>query len=140
MTWLLRYLFALASSGLGSVMEQLNQMIPMEKMPHLMIIYGMGFVCIWLCLYYMYKHALSNSEELELNSIELYETRFSRTEKLQLAMVGGFSVLLSVISIILKFPLGAALAGWAYNLIWVMVIIRVRKRNKQLQLLLENHS
>ena len=88
----------------------------------------------------MYKQAMKKEEELELNEIELYETRFSMNEKRYLAMIGGLSVVLSVISIALNVPVGAALAGWVYNLIWIMVIIRVRRRKKQLQLILEDHS
>ena len=105
-----------------------------------MIIYGMGFICIWLCLYFMYKHVLKSRKELELSEIEVFETRFTMKEKGNLVMVGGISIALSVISLMLNFPVGAALAGWVYNLIWILVIIRVKKRKKQLQLILEDHS
>ncbi len=138
MTWLIRYFYALISGSIIEVSEELIQMIPMQKMPHLMIIYGLGFICIWWCLYLMYKHVLKHSEELKLTRIELYETRFSMNDKRYLALIGGLSVVLSLLSILLKIPVGAALAGWVYNLIWIMVIIRIRKRKKELKLILED--
>ncbi len=139
MTWLLKYMYAAITGNLFEEMPKLAEIIPMDKLPHLMIIYGLGFVCIWLCLYLMYRHVLKKRGMLQLNEIELYETRFSANEKLSLVLIGLLSVLLSLLSIGLKFPIGAALAGWVYNLIWILTIIRVRKRKKQLKLLLETH-
>lgn len=135
MTWLLKYMFAVITGNLNLVLDQLTAMIPMEKLPHLMIIYGLGFVLIWLCLYFMYRYALSKSKELDLVPVEIYETRFSMNEKLYLALIGVLSVLLSLFSILLNFPVGAAFAGWVYNLIWIIAIIRLKQRKRQLKVL-----
>ena len=140
MTWLLRYLYAVFTGSLSAELEQLAAMIPMDKLPHLMIIYGSGFVCIWLCLYFMYGHALRKNLQLELDHIELYETRYSRNEMLYLVLTGAFSVILAILSVLFNFPLGAALAGWAYHAIWIIHIIQARKRKKQLAQLLAYQS
>lgn len=122
MTWLLKYFSAIFTGTLGAEFEYLNQMIPMDKLPHLMAIYGLGFVCIWLDLYLMYRHTLKNREALDLNEIEIYETEYSLKEKRSLLLIGILSVSLAGLSIIFDYPLGAALAGWVYNLIWVIAI------------------
>ena len=44
MTWILKYLFAVATGTLSTQAGPLIEMIPMEKLPLLMIIYGLGFV------------------------------------------------------------------------------------------------
>jgi len=139
MTWLVKYLFAVITGNLTNVLDQLSAMIPMVKLPHLMIIYGLGFILIWLCLYLMYRYVLSKGELLNLNPVEVYETRFSMNEKLQLVLIGALSVVLSLLSILFNFPLGAAFAGWVYNLIWIIAIIRAKKRKKELKLLLNDH-
>ena len=84
----------------------------------------------------MYRHALGKAEQLGLNKIELYETRFSMNDKLYLALIGAFSVFLSLLSVIFNYPIGAALAGWAYHLIWIISIVRAKKRRNQLNILM----
>ena len=135
MTWLMQFFAALITGNLFQESDHLSQMIPMDKMPYLMVLYGVGFICIWWVLYLLYSHALSKAEYLGLNEIELYETKYSLMEKKTTLLIGVLSVGIALLGLAFEVPVAAAVAGWTYNLIWITTIINLRRRKKQLQLL-----
>ena len=131
----MQFFAALITGNLFQESEHLSQMIPMDKMPYLMVLYGLGFICIWWVLYLLYRHALSKAEYLGLNEIELYETKYSLMEKKTTLLIGVLSVSIALLGLAFNFPVAAAVAGWTYNLIWITTIINLKRRKKQLQLL-----
>jgi hypothetical protein len=70
--------------------------------------------------------------------VEAYETRYSINDKLYQGLVGVASVLLALASLIFQNALGSILAGVIYNMIWVITIFQVKKREKALAKLLQN--
>jgi uncharacterized membrane protein len=46
-----------------------------SQIPSLMLIYGAGFIAIYLLFYLMYRHAQKMANEIALTPAELYETR-----------------------------------------------------------------
>ena len=63
----------------------------------LMIIYGVGFASVFFVLALMYRHALKRSEELDLNSLEKFDTRTSIKTNLLMASIPTLSLLLAII-------------------------------------------
>jgi uncharacterized membrane protein len=46
-----------------------------SQIPSLMLIYGAGFIAIYLLFYLMYRHAQKMTNEIALTPVELYETK-----------------------------------------------------------------
>lgn len=72
----------------------------------LMRIYAAGFAAVFLLFVLMYAHAYRVRKELELNPVEVLETRFAMQENALLALVGVTSFLVAI-----KSP---GWAGWLY--------------------------
>jgi uncharacterized membrane protein len=66
-------------------------------MGNLMIIYGVGAMCVFLILAALYRYALKKSDELELNSIELFDTKASMQANFLMAAIPFLSVAVAVI-------------------------------------------
>jgi uncharacterized membrane protein len=93
----------------------------------LMKIYGIGFAGVFALFTLMHHHAVALAEKLELNAIELYQTRLSMQENFALMLFG-------LVSFALAFK-SAPMAGWVYMLIGVYFWIRgslAGKRKKKL--------
>lgn len=75
----------------------------------LMRIYAAGFASVFLLFVLMYVHAYKLRRELELDPVEVLETRFAIQENLVLAGIGVISFFMA-----LKNP---AWAGWTYFLL-----------------------
>ena len=132
MSWQVKYFSAVSSGNLGDKYQELNTMIPFTRLPELMVIYGVGFILIYIIIYLLYRQGYKRREELQLNEREILETQFSMRYYFATGSVGVISVFLALVSILLEFPLGAMFAGIAYNLIWVFIIINTRYEKKKL--------
>jgi len=76
--------------------EMFNDMIGMingEDWGLLLIIYGIGAAAVFIVLALMYRHALKKREELELNEIEVFDTRSRITANLLMASVPMISAI-----------------------------------------------
>ncbi|MFT4761806.1 MAG: hypothetical protein ACI9XO_000288 [Paraglaciecola sp.] len=51
MSWQVKYFSAIFSGELGQRYQELSAMIPFSKIPHLMIIYGTGFIFVFFHSY-----------------------------------------------------------------------------------------
>jgi uncharacterized membrane protein len=71
--------------------------IRMEQLPTLMSIYGLGFTAVFLIFALMYAHALRKREQLQLNALEVFDTRTGIIENLFACSVGVMAILLSQI-------------------------------------------
>lgn len=104
-------------------------------MPQLMIIYGAGISGIFLVLMFMYRYALSKTEELSLNGIEIFETKTSIYGNLVMASVPLLSIALTLI---IPHPVIAGIVGGVtYLLYWPVMSIFEKKTNKKRKQLLE---
>lgn len=90
----------------------------------LMRVYGLGFAAVFLLFVLMYLHAYKLRGKLELNSLEVHETRTSLQENAILASVGMISFWIAFWN--------PAVAGWTYAslgvLLWGHGIYMGRKR------------
>ena len=122
----LKFLFTRLFAGLAGIQgfEQMN----MHDSSSLMKIYSLGFAAVFALFGLMYKHAVALADKLELNPVELYETRLSMQENFALMLFGLSSVALTFID--------AALSGWVYMLIGVYFWIHETIAGKRIRKLL----
>jgi uncharacterized membrane protein len=88
-------------------------MIRQEQTATLMLYYGAGYVAVFGIFLLLYIHAYRRRGELELTTLETFDTRAGIRENAVNVVIG----LLSVTVILLAGSRGAALAGWTYALI-----------------------
>jgi uncharacterized membrane protein len=122
-------------AGETEMFKDLRGMIRAEDWGSLMTIYGIGAAATFLVLALMYRHALKKKEELELNEIEVFDTRTKVQTNLLLASVPFLSAMIS-----LSFNgsgWAGALAGPAYFLYTPVMFIFGRRVDKKRKKLLE---
>lgn len=119
-----------------SILAEIQSMINREDMGQLMIIYGVGAIGVFLVLMLMYRYALQKAEELELNEIEIFDTKTSIRTNLLMASVPAVSVILALIFI--NSWLAGPISGFAYFLYTPVMFLHGRmvdrKRRELLQL------
>jgi uncharacterized membrane protein len=64
---------------------------------NLMLIYSIGYIGIYLLFFLMYAHALTKKKQLDLNSIEEFDTRTRMFSTVVLISIGVLSVLAALI-------------------------------------------
>ena len=87
--------------------------IEREQVPGLMCIYGTGYIIIYLLFFFMYAHASTKKEELELTPTELFDTKTRMWSQLILVTVGVLSVIVALVLPAEK----SGMAGYIYFLI-----------------------
>lgn len=120
-------------SGERAMFEDLKGMIRAHDWGTLMAIYGLGAAAIFLVLALMYRHALRRRVELELNEIEVFDTK----AKIRMNVAQASVPLLSAtVAIILRdSPWAGAIAGPLYFLYFPVMFTlghRVDKRRRRL--------
>jgi uncharacterized membrane protein len=126
----LKFLFTLAFSDQIYGIGNSPLVMKIENVPTLMLIYGVGFILIYLLFFLMYIHALGKREELELTSSEVFDTRTTLYGNVVLIIMGFISIIMSQI-----LPAASAgSAGMAYILIGpaftVFYGFRAKKKRK----------
>jgi uncharacterized membrane protein len=122
----LKFLFNLFINGmiLGGTKAQLTH----AQGSTLFVIYGMGFVAIYLTFGALYYHAYRRRGELELNEIEQFDTRWEIYGMLCMASVGVASAGVALTSRYTD------LAGFVYFslfiIMWIHGSMRGRRRKK----------
>ncbi|MEO8821105.1 MAG: TMEM175 family protein [Ginsengibacter sp.] len=97
-----------------------------SDLPKLMMIYGIGYILIYLIFSLMYKHALKKSDELQLTSPEIFDTKTKIYKNFILITIGIFSVLVAFL-----LPADqAGIAGLVYGLIGPALTIFYSRRKK----------
>ncbi len=123
-------------SGLNdSVLKQLDGMIKWSDSGLLMIIYGLGAVCIFLVLAFMYRYAIKKSDELELNELERFDTRTGIYTNLLMASVPFLSALIALI--LINSQWAGLFSGMAYSLYFPVMFIFGHKRGKRRKKLID---
>lgn len=106
-----------------------------DDLSALMITYSCGVVGIFLVLMFMYRYALKRSDELELNEIEVFETKLSVKSNFLMASIPLLSILLVLI---IPHPIiGAIVGGCTYFLYWPVMTIHAKRTDRQRKILLE---
>ncbi len=95
--------------------------------PALMMIYGIGFMCIYFLFFAMYFHALRKKAELALTGSEEYDTRTKMFANLIFMGIG----LLSVAIAYLSSGAMADFAGMAYVLIFPVITLFYTYRGRR---------
>lgn len=133
--------FSVAPQNLMQLQEFLGSTFPSGfQVPYLMLIYGFGFVAIFLIFFLMYRHALAHAEELELSEIELEETRHSIRNSIMIVFVGLLSILIAAAGIVTNWMMAPFFSGIVYNTIWIANIFLAKKHKEKLQPLLEGEK
>jgi uncharacterized membrane protein len=122
----LKFLFTLifnnqiyGSSGSPFVISQ-------NDLPKLMVIYGLGYLLIYLLFAIMYLHALKMKTELDLTTGEIFETKTKLYKSYILIVIG----IISIITAISVPPNNAGLAGLIYVLIGPSLTIFYSRRSR----------
>ncbi len=109
----LKFLFTLLLGGQMTGEENSFLVISGSEIPKLMVIYGMGYISIYLLFSFMYIHALKKATELDLTKTEIFETKTKLYKNFILISIGVMSVIVSIM-----LPAGkSGLGGMVYILI-----------------------
>jgi uncharacterized membrane protein len=112
-----------------TLLKELSEMAKPKDIPSLMIIYGLGAASIFILLMMMYRYALKNSELLDLNKIEEFDTRTSMITNSLMATVPMLSVVLAFL--FRNNPWGGMISGVSYFLYMPLMFIYSARRMKQ---------
>jgi len=107
-----------------------------EQIPAMMAIYGAGFAAVFLVFLLLYLHAWRKRGQLELNLLELHDTREQIQEHALMVLIG----VLSIVTALVGGPRYGLLAGAIYWLIAPIQTIHgfiMGKRRKKLE---EKHA
>ena len=132
MKWIVTFFSSLLGGTIQTDYINLQAMIPMAKLPHLMVIYSIGFICIFSCLFLMHQHGLSKKQELDLSPLQLLQANFSKNQLFYTVVVGILSFLCAIVGVILDAPNTSFFSGIVYNLLWVSSIFNIKKYKRQL--------
>lgn len=94
------------------LLEDLVSMLSGGNMGDIMIIYGIGAASVFFVLMLLYRYALSKSEELSLNEIEIFDTKVSMRTNFLLGLIPFVSVIIALIFYKSKFV--GVYAGFFY--------------------------
>ena len=102
-----------------------------SELKQLYIIYGIGFVFVFLSFVLLYRHASTKAGELSLPDSDIFDTRTMLQYHLLFVMVGLISVAITVLNIGIRL----GLPGWIYGLLGPILFWhgRHRKRKKQVK-------
>jgi hypothetical protein len=103
-----------------------------------MVIYGIGASAVFFVIMFMYKAALSRAKELDLNEIEIFDTRASIRSNFLMALIPLLSALLAMIFSFDAF-LAGVIPGFTYFLYSPVMFINGSRTFKQRKKLLEDH-
>jgi uncharacterized membrane protein len=92
--------------------NDLRAMLHGGQMGDLMIIYGIGAASVFFVLMLLYRYALSKSEALELNEIEIFDTKVSMRTNFLLGIIPLISVVIALIFYKARYV--GAYSGYAY--------------------------
>ena len=100
----------------------------------MMIVYGLGFVAVFAIFAVLYWHAYRRRAEMELNELEIYDTKVEVYSNLIYVAVGLLSVGIAALHV--GGNLSPALAGFSYALLGPVHTVHGRiagRRRKQLE-------
>jgi uncharacterized membrane protein len=90
-----------------------TKMVENEQTATLMIIFSVGYVAVFLIFVLFYLHAYRKRAELDLNELELFDTRNEIQESAINALIGSLSLTLASVG----GQRYAGMSGWSYMLL-----------------------
>ncbi len=120
------------------ILNEIKGMINRENMGQLMVIYGVGAVSVFLVLILMYRYALQKADGLELNEIEIFDTKASMRTNLLMAIVPAISVTLALFFI--NSWLAGPISGSVYFLYTPIMFWHGRNLDRKRKALLQSMS
>jgi len=122
----LKFLFTLLFSGVIYGDGKNPFSIEAKEVPWLMVIYSLGYCIIYGLFALMYRHALRHRDELELNTLEIFDTHTKIYSYLIQIAIGAGAILLA-----LTMPVrDAGLSGFFYTVNWPALHIYFARRAK----------
>lgn len=97
-----------------------------SELRQLFLIYGLGFIFVFLSFVLLYQHALGKAVDLQLTEQEIFETKTYLRYHLIFVLVGLISVLITILNVGVTF----ALPGWIYGLLGPLLFWHGRHRRK----------
>jgi uncharacterized membrane protein len=79
-----------------------ERIIQPGHLPVLMTIYGLGFTAVSLIFFLLYAHAYRKREDLDLNELEVFDTRRTLEAQLHVSVIGLFTVLLANVEVLTR--------------------------------------
>ena len=106
------------------------------EMSAVIIIYGLFGTCIFGMMALMYRYALKHKDELELNELEVFDTR---TSQRSMIVMGGVPLVSVLIAIVFRNGFwGGILGGFSYMAYIPLFIYFGRKTNSQRKALVDS--
>ena len=133
--FLFTYLVNALSGGHGEVRlpnGNIEAMVEDGQMQQLMVIFGVGYVAIFAVFILLYWHAFRRRQQLELNELEIFDTRNSILEAILNCGVGLLSIAVAVVG----GERYGGLAGPVYMLLGVILTVNgavMGKRRRRLE-------
>lgn len=100
----------------GIFNADITDMIQIDQLPSLMIVYGSGYTALYTVFALMYYHAYRMRKTFEMTELEIFATRETVISNLVMASVG----LVSIAIVIIGGPQAAPLAGLSYPVLIVI--------------------
>lgn len=104
----------------------------------LMIIYGLGACATFLVVTQLYRIALSKAKDLQLNEVEIFDTKASMRANFLMAVIPFFSALMAIVFQSNPF-LAGVIPGFSYFLYMPIMWIHGSRVEKQREKLLATH-
>jgi hypothetical protein len=115
------------------MLVELSQLFEGANMAYLMVIYGIGATSVFAVLMLMYRYALKNATLLQLNEIEIFDTRASMQANFLMGSIPFISVVMALA--LRNQLLGGMYSGFAYFLYFPVMFLfgkQTEKRRKKL--------
>lgn len=99
--FLFSFLVNIFTGGEGTVMvhgHAEHMVATTEDARRMMVIYGAGFIAVYVVLAALYGHALRLRRAMELSILEVYDAQESLASHLLMALIGTASILMAVLS------------------------------------------
>jgi uncharacterized membrane protein len=123
----LKFLFTILFNGMDAANASAVPVITVGQIPELMVIYGLGYISIYILFSLMYLHALKNAVILQLTAPEIFDTKTKLYKNFILIAIGVISIVLAI-GLPLKI---SGSSGWDYILIGPAFNIFFSYRGKQ---------
>jgi len=125
--------------GATELRAEVMGMIKGTDVGELMIIYGLGAAATFFTMMFMYRVALSKAKDLELNEIEVFDTKASIRTNFLMGLIPLISVLMAIIFKDNPF-LSGTVPGFTYFLYTPVMWINGNKTQKRREKLLQQQT
>lgn len=143
LTKIIVHIFGWMITDSDFLLKEFKAMMKDGDMAELMVIYGLGAASLFIVFALMYRYAYKRADELELNEIERFDTRWSIKSNVLMASVPLLSSLLAII-LAGNDQLVGMISGFTYFLYTPIMVtyaqVYNKKRKKLLLALAESES